>query len=269
MRSTASEDERDSRPLIGAGASSSSSSSLQGGSSSAALPGSSGWRNVQKVYGSELQPPSQQLLQSRSFPIPEEGAGTVADPSFLRLDRGEASSEPDHEASGLPLLRATLSRAELLCLAQSGLSLAAVACAGVFGEFAWPGWLLLAGVALALGVLGRVQLRGLSYEALSALTVTVTVTVTLTLTLTVTLTVTVTVTVSVTVTVTLALALTLTLASGTEADATLPAPLPPPGPPLPTPGPPLPAPGPQLPPPGPPAFAAAARMAIWSARAWG
>ena len=165
-----SEDERDSRPLIGAGASS-SSSSLQGGASSPARTGPSGhrpsaWRNVQKVYGSELQPPSHQLLRSRSSPIPEEDAGT-ADPSFLRLDQGEAASDPEHEASGLALLRATLSRAELLCLGQSGLSLAAVACALLFGEFSWPGWLLLAGVALALGVLGRVQLRGLSCEALS------------------------------------------------------------------------------------------------------
>ena len=123
---------------------------------------------MQKVYGSELQPPSRQLSAgSRSSPIPEEGASTTADPSFLRLDRGEAASEPEHEASGLALLRATLSRAELLCLGQSGLSLAAVACALLFGEFSWPGWLLLAGVALALGVLGRVQLRGLSCEALS------------------------------------------------------------------------------------------------------
>ena len=168
-----SDDERDARPLIGAGASS-SSSSLQGGASSPARTGPSGhrpsaWRNVQKVYGSELQPPSHQLLRSRSSPIPEEeGADTgTADPSFLRLDRGEAASEPEHEASGLALLRATLSRAELLCLGQSGLSLAAVACALLFGEFSWPGWLLLAGVALALGVLGRVQLRGLSCEALS------------------------------------------------------------------------------------------------------
>lgn len=149
-------DERDSRPLIGAGSS----------SSSAAAPGSSGWRNLQKVDGSELQPPSQ--LGSHGW-IPEEGPGSP-DPSFTRFNSGEAFTEPppEHEGSGLPLLQATLSRAQRLCLAQSGLSLAVVACAAVLVEPSWPRWLLLAGLALAVGVLGRVQLRGLGYEALSA-----------------------------------------------------------------------------------------------------
>ena len=158
-------DERDSRPLIGAEGSSSSSSS-QGGSSSAAPSGTSGWRNLQKVYGSdEVQPPPQ--LASHGS-IPEEGPGSP-DPSFMRFNRGEASTEPppEHEGSGLPLLQATLSRAQCLCLAQSGLSLAVVACAAVLGEPSWLRWLLLAGVAFGVVELGRVQMNGLSYEALS------------------------------------------------------------------------------------------------------
>ena len=167
--STAVGDERDSRPLIGAGGSSSSSQS-----GAAAPPGSSGWRNLQKVYGSELQPPPPLRAPPSRHPgshgsIPEEGP-VSPDPSFQRFNRGEASDEPppEHEGSGLPLLQATLSRAQRLCLAQSGLSLAVVACAAVLGEPSWPRGLLLAVVAVGVGVLGRVQLRGLSYEALSA-----------------------------------------------------------------------------------------------------
>ena len=45
-----------------------------------------------------------------------------------------------------------MSRAQRLCLAQSGLSLAVVACAAVLVEPSWPRWLLLAGLALAVGV---------------------------------------------------------------------------------------------------------------------
>ena len=163
-RTAAVGDERDSRPLIGAEGSSSSSSS-QGGSSSAAPPGTSGWRNLQKVYGSEVQPPPQ--LRSHGS-IPEEGP-VSPDPSFMRFNRGEASAEPppEHEGSGLPLLQATLSRAQCLCLAQSGLSLAVVACAAVLGEPSWLRWLLLAGVAFGVVELGRVQMNGLSYAALS------------------------------------------------------------------------------------------------------
>ena len=163
-RTAAVGDERDSRPLIGAEGSSSSSSS-EGGSSSAAPPGTSGWRDLQKVYGSEVQPPPQ--LRSHGS-IPEEGP-VSPDPSFMRFNRGEASAEPppEHEGSGLPLLQATLSRAQCLCLAQSGLSLAVVACAAVLGEPSWLRWLLLAGVAIGVVELGRVQMNGLSYAALS------------------------------------------------------------------------------------------------------
>ena len=101
----------------------------------------SGWRQVQKIYASDLV-------------VPRNSAAHEA---------GSSSGSVDPQ-----LLNASLGRARRLCLAQAALT--GVLCAALWARpqnDAVVRWVLLVGAPLAVSALAALQLRSLSYEAIA------------------------------------------------------------------------------------------------------